>query len=233
MPAVRTHRTLATAAAAAVALLAASPAAAQDPVDIGVIKDSEVRVVQKMLYPKEGRTEFGLHLGVMPFDAYLTTPNLQLSFDLHMSETFGITVLAGGGYGLPNSTLNELKGPAYNVSPDAYRYLASVVGGVEWAPIYGKMNLNGARVMHYDVYFPLRGGISLEQSILQDGGTAVAPTVEAGVGARFFAGERMAIRAELHDAVLMEPRQLTSNIFIKQNVNVMLGMTFLSKTKGR
>ena len=35
---------------------------AQDPVDIGVIKESDIVVVQKLLYPKAGRTEFGLYV---------------------------------------------------------------------------------------------------------------------------------------------------------------------------
>lgn len=220
--------------AAAVATLACTaPALAQDPVDIGVIQDSDVRVVQDLLHPKDGRSEFGIHLGVMPFDAYLTTPNAQLSFDLHTSESLALSVLVGGGYGLPNATLTELQGPAYNVSPDAYRYLASALVGVQWSPIYAKMNLNGARVIHYDVYFALRGGGALEQSILPDGGTTFAPGGSVGVGTRFFSGERMTFRAELHDDILIEPRQLTGNVFIKQNVNLMLGVTFLSKVDGR
>ena len=78
----------------------ASNANAQETVDIGVIKNSERRVVQKLLYPKEGRTELGVHLGVMPFDAYLVTPNLQFSFDMHLSESLSVSTIVGGGYGL-------------------------------------------------------------------------------------------------------------------------------------
>ena len=67
---------------------------AQDTVDIGVIKNSERRVVQKLLFPKEGRTEIGFHLGVMPFDAYLVTPNIQASFELHLSESLSVSTSA-------------------------------------------------------------------------------------------------------------------------------------------
>jgi outer membrane beta-barrel protein len=213
--------------------LTGSAALAADAVDIGVIKETDVRVVQKLLYPKEGRTEFGFHAGLMPFDAYLTTPNGQLSFDYHFSEAVGLTVLAGGGYGLPTATLNELQSPTYSVSPDAYRYLGSVLAGVGWSPIYAKMNLNGAKVLHYDVYGAARAGVSFEQSILQDGGFAVAPTVSLGVGSRVFLGERLALRAELHDDVLLEQRKLTQSMFVKQNVNFLVGLTFLSKAEGR
>jgi outer membrane beta-barrel protein len=204
---------------------------AQDTVDIGVIKNSERRVVQKLLFPKEGRTEIGFHLGVMPFDAYLVTPNIQASFELHLSESLSVSTSVGGGYGLKNATYAELESPTYGVAPDAYRYLASMLGGVQYAPIYAKMNLNGAKVVHFDVYGAARGGITLEQSVIPKGGIAVAPTVSLGVGTRFFWGERYAIRVELRDDALIESRKLTNTVHFKQNANLTVGFTMLSPVK--
>ena len=213
------------------ALFSPFASSAQDTVDIGVIKNSERRVVQKLLYPKEGRTEFGVHVGVMPFDAYLVTPNLQFSFDLHLSESLSISTTLGGGYGLKNATYSELEGPAYGVAPDAYRYLSSLLAGVQYAPIYAKMNLNGAKVVHFDVYGAARGGITLEQSVIPKGGFAVAPTISLGIGTRFFWGDRYAIRVELRDDGMIEKRKLTNSIHFKQNANVTVGFTMLSPVK--
>ena len=42
--------------------LFALAASAQEPVDIGVVRQSDVRVVQRVLYPKDGRTELGERL---------------------------------------------------------------------------------------------------------------------------------------------------------------------------
>jgi outer membrane beta-barrel protein len=214
-------------------LLATSSAFAQETVDIGVIKDSERRVVQKLLFPKEGRTELGFHLGVMPFDAYLVTPNLQVSFDIHLSESLSISTIVGGGYGLKNGTYAELESPTYGVAPDAYRYLASVLAGVQYSPIYAKMNLNGARVVHFDVYGAARGGVTLEQSVIPAGGIAVAPTVSLVIGTRFFWGERYAIRVEIRDDALIERRKLTSSTHFKQNANLTVGFSMLSPVKGK
>ena len=211
----------------------ASNANAQETVDIGVIKNSERRVVQKLLYPKEGRTELGVHLGVMPFDAYLVTPNLQFSFDMHLSESLSVSTIVGGGYGLKNATYAELESPTYGVAPDAYRYLSSILAGVQYAPIYAKMNLNGARVVHYDVYGTARGGITLEQSVIPSGGIAVAPTVSLGIGTRFFWGDKYAIRVELRDDCMIERRKLTASTHFKQNANITVGFTMLSPVKGK
>lgn len=210
------------------ALSFALPATAQDAMDIGVIKRSDIAVVQKLLYPKTGRTEMGVHLGLMPFDAYLTTPNLQLSYDSHMSESLSWGVMLGGGYGFDTSTLQELSSPAYGVSPDAYRYLGSILGGVAWSPIYAKMNLDGAKVIHYDVYTSARAGATFSQSILPEGGSALAPTLSLGVGSRFFLNKNGNIRVELHDDLLLEKRELTDSMFLKHNINISVGYTVLS-----
>lgn len=218
-------------ALAATLWLAPSTASATETLDIGVLRADDVQVVQKLLYPKEGRTEIGVHLGWMPFDAYLTTPNIQVSWTAHQSETLAFGGVIGGGYGLPTAAMRQLRSPRYGVQPDAYRYLASVLGGVEWAPAYGKVNLNGARIVHYDFYGAARVGATLEQSLIPTGGVTVAPTVSLAAGTRLFHSENGSVRLELRDDVLLEYRKLTERWYVKQNVNLIIGLTWLGERK--
>lgn len=217
------------------ALLCASaqPAFAQEPLELGVIRNDDIHVVQKNLYPKTDRTEIGVHLGVMPFDAYVWTPNAQLSFNSHMSESMAVSVVAGGGYGFKTGAYRTMESPAYGVAPYAYRYLGSVIGGLEWSPIYAKMNLNGAKVLHFDIYGAARAGVSVEQSVLPDGSITIAPTLSPAIGSRVFLGQNTTARLELRDDVLLENRTITQSWHIKQNANVTFGLTFLSPVKGR
>jgi outer membrane beta-barrel protein len=230
-------RHLVSAFLATVCLTAPSAALAQETVDIGHIKNSDVTVVQDLLYPLEGRTELGMHLGVMPFDAYLWTPNAQLTVDIHNSDKLSFGAAVGGGYGLKTGTYNELESETYQVAPDAYRYLASVLGGIQYTPIYAKMNLNGARVVHFDIYLSARAGVSFEQSVLpktEDNPSIVlAPTVSPGLGTRFFVSPRGAVRVEIRDDIMYEHRALTDTNHIKQNANVTVGYTLLSPAKER
>ncbi|MEZ4236138.1 MAG: outer membrane beta-barrel domain-containing protein [Myxococcota bacterium] len=212
-------------------LLASSVAQAQDTVDIGVIRDEDITVVQKLLYPKAGRAEIGLHVGVMPFDAYLTTPNAQLSYVQHLSERLGVSILAGGGWGFKTSVYRQLESPAFGVAPYAYRYLGSGLGGLEWSPVYAKLNWNGGRILHFDVYLALRGGVSVESSVIPSGGIAIAPTVSPGIGGRFFLGRGSALKLELRDDLLLEHRSLTQSTEFKQNADVTLGLVILSGKK--
>jgi outer membrane beta-barrel protein len=214
-------------------LLLTAPSQAQDTLEIGVIRNDDIHVVQRMLYPKANRSEFGLHVGLMPFDPYLTTPNLQVSYTKHIKERLGISVVAGGGYGLKTGAYRTLESPAFSVAPYAYRYLGSLLAGVEWAPIYAKMNVDGANIVHYDIYGAARLGVTAEQSVVPAGGFAVGPTLSPAIGSRLFLGERTTLRVEFRDDVLVERRKLTQSTHIKQNANVTVGMTWLSARKDR
>lgn len=226
-------------AALSLALGLLLPAArAQTPelktVDIGVVQDSEINVVQKLLFPKQKRSELGFHLGWMPFDAFTITPMGSLTFGGHMKETLGWELGLGGGYGLKNGTMRKLEGPAYAVAPDAYRYLGSAWGGVQWAPIYAKMNWMGRKVIHHDVYGTASAGATIEQAILPDHAMAVAPTLGLGVGMRFFLSDRTTLRVQLKDDILAEFRAKTADtqgLFIKQNAAITAGLTLLGKRK--
>lgn len=211
-------------------LLAAllTTASAQETVDIGVLKQSDLHVVQNLLYPKADAIEVGVHLGWMPFDPLVTTPNLQLTVDKHFSETLALSVMVGGGYGLKTGRYAELEGPAYGVAPYAFRYLASALVGAAWSPIYGKFTASGRKVVHYDLYGAARLGATLEQSVIPDGGITVAPTLHLGIGARFFVTQKLAVRFEVNDGLLLENRKLTADWHFKQNGGVQLGVSFLT-----
>lgn len=199
---------------------------AQDTLEIGVLQDTDLSVVQRMLYPKDDRTEIGVHLAVMPFDAYVWSPNAQLSFDKHFSNTGGLSVLVGGGYGFTTATYRLLESPTFGVAPYAYRYLGSALIGATWSPVYAKLNWNGARVMHFDLYGAARAGATVEQSVLPDGGLAFGPTLSPAIGARIWLSDRTTFRFEVRDDLVVERRQLTQTWNFKQNLDVQFGLTF-------
>jgi hypothetical protein len=210
--------------------LTATTAHAQT-VDIGVIRQDDINVVQRLKYPKDDRTELGIAAGVMPFDPYLTTPNGQVWFVKHFSERGALSIVLGGGYGLKTGVYKQLESPAYGVAPYAYRYLGSALIGGEWSPIYAKLNWGGGHIAHFDVYLAGRGGLTVEQSVIPDGGLAYAPTLSPALGGRFFLGVTTALKIEIRDDLLVEYRSLTDSWEFKQNANVTVGLAVLTKTK--
>ncbi len=214
---------------AVLALVGLLPALAfgQDPVDLGVLRQDDVVVVQRMLYPKTDRTEIGAGLAYAAWDRYTTTPALNLGVDLHQSEAVGLSLQLGVGYGLKNGTYRELE-RVHGVAPYSFRYLGSAMFGVSYSPIYGKISVAKRRVVHHDLYGVARGGVTLERSVIPQGGMPIAPTVSVGVGMRVFTPGNLAIRVEARDDVFFESRKLTGDLAMRQRFWVGLGISQLS-----
>ena len=68
-----------------------------------------MKIVQKLLYPKADRLEYGAHLGV--FDAYTLTPTFAATIAKHFREDMGVEATLMGGYGFKSSTYKELESP--------------------------------------------------------------------------------------------------------------------------
>ena len=208
-------------------LLSASLALAADPVDVGVIKNSDIKVVQRVLYTKDGKLELGAGLGVMPFDGLTTAPLLALSGTTNFSETVGLEVQLAGGYGLPTERWLWLD--SFGVDVEAYRYLSSVQADIQWSPIYAKMNLFGRKILHHEVYLLAGAGLTIEQSLIPDDSTggfplALAPTIPIGVGTRVWIGDNLVLRGELRDSMMIERRKMSQTTAFKQNAAIMIGV---------
>ena len=217
---------------ATLTLLCTGTAQAQEAIDVGILQDTDINVVQKMLYPKDGKLELGGHLGWMPFDTYTTTPILNLSGALHLSETRALEVSLGGGYSLKNANYKILESPTYGITPDAYRYLGSVLVDYQVSPIYAKINWLGRQVLHHDLYALGGAGLTVEQAFMPDGAMAFAPTVGLGIGTRVFLKNGDALRIQIRDDLLYQKRIKTVDSqawFIKQNLSLSVGYVRLQE----
>ena len=213
-------------------ILFSHAAHAQETIDIGSLKNTEIKVVQKILYTKAGKTEMGAHLGLMPFDAYTITPKIDLTYGQHLDETLMWEGGLGLGYGLKNGTFSELEGPSYGITPDAYRYLSSVHASMQYSPIYAKMTYVGARILHHDIYFLGGASLTIEQAFMEDATISVSPGVSLGAGARVFLPNGDVIRVQLKDDIIFQERAKTAlvqGIYLKQNMMISVGYTLLRK----
>ena len=218
-----------------VSLGLATPALAQDnPVDVGLIKQSDRSVVQKLLYTREGKMEFGGHLGMMPFDSYTTTPLFMATGAYHFSEEWGAELAVDGGYSLKNFTYKQLESDAYGIQPDAYAHVLGVSADAVWSPIYAKFSWRGKKVVHHDVYGLAGGALAIERAMMPDGTTAASPGVSLGLGMRFYLSQSAILRVQVRDDLLVQKRVKTADsqgTFLKQNVALTVGYSRLTKGK--
>ena len=204
----------------------------QETIDIGSLKNTQIKVVQRILYTKTGKKEYGGHFGIMPFDAYTFTPKVELTYGQHLSEMLMWEAGLGLGYGFKNGTFSELEGPSYGITPDAYRYLSSIHATAQYAPVYAKMTWDGERILHHDFYLLGGLGLTIEQAFMADGSLAVAPGISVGAGARVFLPNGAIIRLQLRDDILFQGRSKTAQVqgfYLKQNTSISLGYTLLRK----
>jgi outer membrane beta-barrel protein len=214
--------------------ISASSAFAQDtvePVDLGLLRDSELSVVQKRLYSMEKRSELGVHLGLMPFDAYTVAPFARGTFTMHRSESLGIELNAAGGYGFKNMAYRELEGPAYGIAAEAYRFLGQAGAAVEWCPAYAKLNWRGKKVYHHNFYVLGGAGLTVEQSVIPEHPMALGGGGSFGVGLRVFRGKAGSMRFELRDDIFVQSRSQTSTTALKQNVSLSVGLSRFGKER--
>ena len=203
-------------------------AQAQETLDLGVLDYSDLQVVQNQLYTKKGKTEMGAHVGLMPFNPYTLTPKMELSYGDHLQENIGWEVALGGGYSFKNGAFRTLESPNYAISPDAYRYLSSVVGQIQYSPIYAKMTWNGKDVYHHDIFFIGGSGFTIEQSFLPDKDIAFSPMISLGIGSRIYNTRSSAFRVQLRDDLVFQTRSKTSDIqriYLKHNLMLSCGYT--------
>ena len=230
----RLHSLLAAAALVASALATSPVAMAQETLDVGVLKNSDISVVQKLLYPKTDALELAVAVGLMPFDTYTTTPVASFGVVKHFSETLGVEGSLTGGYSLKNVAYKQLESPAYGIQPDAYRFLGSALVDVQWSPIYAKLNWMGKKVVHHDIYGLAGIGAAVEQAMMPDASIAVAPGLGLGVGMRFFLASGDAIRVQIRDDLLYQKRVKTAEVqpwFVKQNVALSVGYSKMKRSK--
>ena len=168
-----------------------------------------IKSVQRKAFLKKKRVE------IFPFFAMnLNDPFYQhflagASLSFHMVDSFALELKGGAVLGTVNQDAVKLvrvnEGAICEDCPQL-KYHADVNMG--WSPIYGKISLLGESIVHFDTYFSAGGGIFGTDS-------GANPSVNFGVGQRYFFNDWLVGRVELRDYVFMDSRNEISDI---QNV---------------
>jgi outer membrane beta-barrel protein len=198
------------------------------PIDLGVLTNPEISVVQRQLYTMADQNELAFHAGLMAFDAYTKAPHLLSTYTMHKSESYGYEISVAAGYGMKSKTYRELESATYGVATEAYRFLAKVGGGIEYSPIYAKMNWLGEKIFHHNIYATAGVVAAIEQSVLPAADIAVSPGMSLGLGLRLWRLNGGAIRFELRDDVLLQRRAQSETTHLKQNVGIAIGVSSFS-----
>jgi outer membrane beta-barrel protein len=172
--------------------------------------DSRIRPVSGALFVKDGRHELGPVLGISLSDAFFTKYLAGVRYAYHLSEAFSVGASASFAASSASGAVArcDAQGEGCRTpSKDDLRHTPGDFGAVagldvSWAPLYGKISVLAASVLHFDTYL-LAGAGMLQTRIAPPGRDAVEetwrPEGHVALGQRYTLGPWGTIRIELRD----------------------------------
>lgn len=215
--------------------------------DVGPLKDRIPPVVRHVFLLKE-RWELVPSVAFSFRDPFFTKYVFQLSLTYNFNDTLGAMVRAGyaahtvsGSAQICTVTVTETSGtrgcrsPTYDEVNGKGTGQITFLGAldVQWTPIYGKFNLFGEWVLHFDLYGILGPAFISYKGPPATGQTGSASdfTVggEVGIGVRFFFNKWITLRLEVRDDIYGEKSPTPSGGTAVQNqlfIDVGIGFFF-------
>ena len=175
----------------------------------GKTLEERIRPVSGSLFVRKGRSELEPEVGLSFNDAFFQKYFFGLKYAYHATDSFSVEL--GGAFGISTSSGQVNRCDADGCTAPTKDELAGTPGNLSliigasavWAPLYGKINLVGEKVLHFDTFF-LGGldGIQYAQPALDPGASSTGTFTfggHFGVGQHFVLNEWSALRIELRD----------------------------------
>jgi len=201
--------------------------------------EDRIRPVSGSLFLRAGRSELTPVFDLSLNDAFFQKYMFGLKYDFHVSESFALEL--GGAFGFSTASGTVNKCTADGCATPAKEDLAGAPGNVTliaglsalWSPLYGKLNLVGEKVIHFDTFF-LAGldGIQYQKPVLNAGESPSGAFTfggHFGVGQHFVVNEWSAIRLQLEDYLYAGQRSTaggTYNSHLENQLMLELGFSF-------
>jgi len=164
---------------------------------------SDIAVINKKYLPKTGRFELSAQVMVGLNNAFFSNLGAKVNFDYYFNENWGIEL---SYYNLIDSERDITKNLSSErdietrsfVLPQSYYGAA-----LKWSPIYGKMALFEKRIVSFDWFFTVGGGLT--ETVIQE-----EPTLHLGFGQFLALSKNWAFRWgidwNLYEATILRKR---------------------------
>jgi outer membrane beta-barrel protein len=170
-------------------------------------QERDTRVIEKRVFQKDGRSEFGLYVGIAPNDDFWNYYPIGLRYDYYFNEQIAIEF--SGAYVFSQSTkLKNFILDNYGVVHHGDINLAGVPQSVEWyaglnaywTPFHGKISAFNKKLGSFDLGLIVGAG-AIGTALYDPQGNVlsrskVAVMGDVGLGFHFFVTDLVAIRAD-------------------------------------
>ena len=196
-----------------------------------------IKPVSGAIFEGAGRHELTPELDISLNDPFFQKYMFGLKYAYHINNQFSIGVRGVFGFATPSSSVNVCS-PTLGCNTPTLQQLTPTPGNiglivgldVAWAPLYGKMNFFGEKVVHFDT-FAVAGfdGIQYhDPSSTPAGATVFAPGGHVGIGQHYLFNSWFGIRADLRDYIYPGRRDVngTAQSGIENQLMLELGASF-------
>ena len=180
-------------------------------------KDRLIKTIQRKNFLKLGRLETSPYAGFVTNDPFINRYLAGVGVAYHATEIFALEANLGYAPDLGEADWKPLTKQLVEknkVSPDISKLTLFTNAGFQFSPIYGKVALNGRRIVNFDIFAAFGIGITQTKDDLDalgdDSGEALAtevqwhPTTNIGGGARVIFNDMIAFRLEGRSLVYIE-----------------------------
>ena len=182
-----------------------------------VRKERLIKTIQRKNFLKLGRFETSPYVGFVTNDPFINRYLAGIGVAYHPTEIFAVEANLGYSPNLGEADWKPLTTQLVEenkVSPDISKLTLFTNFGFQFSPIYGKVALNGRRIVNFDVFAAFGLGLTLTQDDLDalgdDSAEALAtqnqwhPTTNIGGGVRVNFNDMIAFRLEGRSLVYIE-----------------------------
>ena len=190
----------------------------------GLSTFSDIAVIQRRFLLKTGRFEGFLGSALLMNESFFTNIGGVLKVGYYFSEKWGIEgnlfILSSSEKDVTRSLAQRNVVTESLVTPNMYYGL-----DLKWVPIYGKMAFFNERIIPFDFYFTIGGGLT---GIEQAGVSTTASTIKVGTGQMFAIRKWLNIRWDFSWHFFkpeVDPSATTNASGTSNNLFILLGLS--------
>lgn len=192
-------RTMTAAALAAAVSFSGGSAAAEE-------SEAELRtkgVIQERKH--QPHHEFRVSLGYLPQDPFYKAAGPDVAYTWHRSPYFSWEILRLGYFASVDSEIRQQLRAEFDAIDDPYEKASYMVTShAQFTPFYGRYTVMNRGILYQETYFTGGGGmIGWTKPENGDSGGGLRPTVDGGLGFRWYASSRMSVKLELLEQFFM------------------------------
>lgn len=172
---------------------------------VGRFEKFEIRVIRPKYFTKKDKFEVGAQFVAIMNESFIYTFMASGILSYHFAENLGVSLSLGAGFTIDKEDKRILF-DEFNIRTKIFRTRYNYILDLMYTPLYGKWSYSRNKVIYFDTFLVLGGGVTgIEwkktdycnpdqvSSDITDS-TVGYPTVNIGLGQRYFVSKSTAIR---------------------------------------